>query len=133
MIRFLIQIVIFLGSAAVGLLVASLVVDGVSVNVVGFITAVVIYTVIQAVISPFLLKLAAKHASAFLGGTGLVATLIALIVASNFSDGLSISGGITTWILATLVVWLVTAIASLALPLILVKAGVQAVRERNAS
>ena len=131
MIRFLIQIAVFLASAAVGLLVASMVIEGVNVKALGFISAVVIYAVIQAVITPFLMKVAAKKASAFLGGTGLVATFLALLTASMISDGLTISGGVTTWIQATLVVWLVTAVATLMLPFLLVKAGVQRVRENR--
>lgn len=131
MIRFLIQIAVFLGSAAVGLLVASMTINGVNVKALGFISAVVIYAVIQAVITPFLMKIAAKKASAFLGGTGLVATFLALLAASQISNGLTIRGGVTTWVSVTLVVWLVTAVATLMLPYLLVKAGVQRVKENR--
>ena len=131
MMRFLIQIVVFLASAAIGILVAATLVDGVSVRPVGFITAVAIYSVIQAVISPFLMKMAARNAAAFLGGIGLLATFVALVATNLLTDGLTISGGVTTWISTTLIVWLVTAIASVTLPFILVKTGVQAARERR--
>ncbi|HMU35623.1 MAG TPA: hypothetical protein P5108_01340 [Marmoricola sp.] len=131
MIRFLIQIVVFLASAAIGLLVAATFVDGVTVKAIGFITAVAIYSVIQAVISPFLMKMAARNAAAFLGGIGLLATFVALVATNLLTDGLTISGGVTTWISTTLIVWLVTAIASVTLPFILVKTGVQAARERR--
>jgi hypothetical protein len=131
MIRFLIQTAVFLASAAIGLLAASVVVNGVEVHVFGFISAVVIYAVIQAIISPFLLKVAAKNATAFLGGTGLVASFIALLIASLVSNGLSITGGVGTWIAATIIVWLVTAIATFTLPFILVKSGVEAARAKK--
>lgn len=131
MIRLAIRTLIFLGSAAVGLLAASLILDGVTIRVTGFVAAVVVYAVIQSVISPFLTKLAATSATAFLGGTGLLASLIALIAASWIGDSLTITGGIGTWIAATVIVWVVTAVATLLLPLVLVKSGVEAARARR--
>jgi hypothetical protein len=119
-IRFLLRTAIFLGSSAIGLLVAAWLIPGVSVSVSGFITAVVIFTVAQAILSPFFLKMASRYASAFLGGIGLVSTLAALILASVFTNGLSIRG-IGSWVAATVLVWLVTALATLLLPMLLLK------------
>lgn len=120
MIRFLLRIAIFLGSSAIGLLAAAWLVPGVSVSAWGFITAVVIFAVAQAILSPFFLKMASRYASAFLGGIGLVSTLVALILASVLTHGLSIRG-IGSWIAATVVVWLVTAVATVVLPALFVK------------
>jgi hypothetical protein len=120
MVRLLLRAVVFLGSSAIGLLVAAWVVPGVSVSVVGFITAVVIFTIAQAILSPFIFKMASRYASAFLGGIGLVSTLVALILAAVLSHGLSIRG-IGSWLAATLVVWLVTALATLLLPLLIIR------------
>lgn len=120
MIRFLLRIAVFLGSSAIGLLVASLIVPGVTLRPLGFVTAVVIFTVAQAILSPFFLKMASRYASAFLGGIGLVSTLAALILASLFSSGISIRG-IGSWIAATVLVWLVTAVATLVLPVLVLK------------
>ena len=120
MIRFLLRIAVFLGSSAIGLLVASLLVPGVTLRPLGFLTAVVIFTVAQGILSPFFLKMASRYASAFLGGIGLVSTLAALILASLFSSGISIRG-IGSWIAATVLVWLVTAIATLVLPVMVLK------------
>lgn len=120
MIRFLLRIAVFLGSSAIGLLVASLIVPGVTLRPLGFLTAVVIFTVAQAILSPFFLKMASRYASAFLGGIGLLSTLAALILASLFSSGISIRG-IGSWVAATVVVWLVTAIATLILPALVLK------------
>lgn len=120
MIRFLLRIAVFLGSSAIGLLVATLIVPGVTLRPLGFITAVVIFTIAQAILSPFFLKMASRYASAFLGGIGLVSTLAALVLASLFSSGISIRG-IGSWIAATAVVWLVTAIATLVLPVLVLK------------
>ncbi len=120
MIRFLLRIAVFLGSSAIGLLVASLLVSGMTLRPLGFLTAVVIFTVAQGILSPFFLKMASRYASAFLGGIGLLSTLVALILASLFSSGISING-IASWIAATVIVWLVTAIATLVLPMLVLK------------
>ncbi|MEX3646528.1 phage holin family protein [Mycolicibacterium porcinum] len=120
MIRFLLRIAIFLGSAALGLLVAAWLVPGVSVSAWGFIATVVIFAVAQAILSPFFLTMASRYASAFLGGIGLISTLVALILASVLTRGLSISG-IGSWIAATVVVWLVTAVATVVLPALFLK------------
>ena len=120
MIRLLLRTAVFLGSAAIGLLAAAWLVPGVSVSISGFITAVVIFSVAQAILSPFFLKMASRYASAFLGGIGLVSTLAALILASVLTHGVSIRG-IGSWVLATIVVWLVTALATLLLPVLIIK------------
>ena len=120
MLRFLARAAIFFGSSAIGLLVAAWLVPGVTVRPLGFIIAVVIFTVAQAILAPFFLKMASRYASAFLGGIGLVSTLAALILASVLTSGLSIHG-IGSWVAATVVVWLVTAIATLLLPMLIVK------------
>ena len=119
--RFLLRVAVFLGSSAIGLLVASWVVPGMTLRPLGFITAVVIFTVAQAILSPFFIKMASRYASAFLGGIGLVSTFAALFLASLFSSGLSIRG-VGSWTAATVVVWLVTAIATLVLTMLVMKA-----------
>ena len=119
-IRFLLRVAVFLGSSAIGLLVAAWLVPGVSLSTWGFITAVVIFTVAQAILSPFFLKMASRYASAFLGGIGLVSTYVALLLASLLSNGLSIRG-IGSWIAATVVVWLVTAVATVVLPVLVLR------------
>ena len=120
MIRFLLRTAVFLGSAAIGLLVAAWLVPGVSVRPAGFIVAVVIFAAAQAILSPFFLKMASRYASAFIGGIGLVSTLAALFLASVLTHGLSIRG-IGSWVAATVVVWLVTALATLLLPMLVLK------------
>lgn len=123
MIRFLIRTAIFLGSAAIGILAAVWLLPEVSVSATGFVTAVVLFAVAQSLLSPFITKIATRNAPAFLGGIGLVSTFAALIVASVFG-GLSISGW-RTWILATIIVWLVTALATVLLPMVLLHDEVQ--------
>ena len=78
---------------------------------------------LRNLLAPFIATVAKRHAPAFLGGIGLVSTFVALLVASLFSN-LSIPG-VSTWILGTVVVWLVTAVATLVLPLLFVRKKVQ--------
>ncbi|MWB99151.1 phage holin family protein [Agromyces seonyuensis] len=116
MVRFLIGIGISLLSAAFGLLVASWVLPDFHLEWGGFLIAVIVFTVAQAILSPWIFNLARKYASAVLGGIGLVSTFVALLVASLFPNGIVIDG-IVTWILATLVIWIITALGAWLLPL----------------
>ncbi|TFC80572.1 hypothetical protein E3T23_08440 [Cryobacterium cheniae] len=130
MVRLLIRTVIFLGSAALGLGVASLVLDGFTLTWQGFLVTVLVFAAAQTILSPFIVKLTARNAPAFLGGVGLVSTFVALLVASVVANGLVITGW-QTWILATLVVWLVTAVATVTLPLLFLRKAVQKRSDRK--
>lgn len=121
MIRILLRALILLASAALGILAAWWLLDGsFRVSAGGFVTAVVVFTVAQSVLSPFIAKTAARYAPAFLGGIGLVSTFVALLLASLLPGGLEVSG-VRAWILGTMVVWLVTALATVLLPLVLLR------------
>jgi hypothetical protein len=125
MVVFLIRTGIYLASAALGLFVSYLLVDDVHLTVGGFVVALIIFTLAQWILTPLILRGTRRYANAFLGGVGLVSTFVALLLASIFSDGLSITGGVGPWVLATLIVWLVSAIATLVLPLIFLRNRVQ--------
>ena len=127
MIRLLISFVIQLAANALGLLVADWVLEDVKVSGTAFLVAVVIFTVVYAIAQPFLTQLALSKATALRGATALVATLIGLIITSLVSDGLSISGGLT-WLEATVIVWIVSLLGTLILPLIFVKKKVEGKR-----
>ena len=119
MIRLLIGFFIQLVSNALGLIVASWLLDDVTISGSAFLVAVVIFTVVYAIAQPFFTQMAI-NTPALRGGVALVATLVGLIVTTLVSDGLSIDGGVT-WIAATVIVWLVTAIATLVLPVLVLK------------
>jgi uncharacterized membrane protein YvlD (DUF360 family) len=116
-IRLLARAAIALGANAIGLLVAALVLDDMSLDVTGFVVAVVIFTVVFALIQPFLAVQLRRMGSAALGGVSLVATLVSLIVTDLVSDGFSISG-VGTWLAATFIVWLASLAAVLILPML---------------
>ncbi|MEA5155272.1 phage holin family protein [Raineyella sp.] len=109
MIRFLANVVVNLVVSAVAFLVAWWLVPGVVVRIGGFITAVAVFTVAQAILAPFVFNLARRYANAVLGGVGIVSTLLALLVATLVSNGLTITG-FSTWFVTALLVWLITAL-----------------------
>lgn len=130
MVVFLIRTGIFLGSSAIGLWVTSLLVDGFHLTFGGFLIAVVVFTAAQAILSPFIFKMANRYASAFMGGVGLVSTFVALLIATMFSGGLTISGGVGTWIASVVLVWLITALATWLLPMWLLRNRLREGRSR---
>lgn len=130
MIRFLISTAIALAASAIGLLVADWVLDDMSVGMSGFILAVAIFTVTTAIINPFIMKMAMKKAQALLGASALITTFVGLLVTKILSESLQIRG-LSTWLFATLVVWLASLLAAVFIPMILVKRGVQSARANN--
>jgi uncharacterized membrane protein YvlD (DUF360 family) len=117
MIRLIVRTGILLAANAIGLIVASLVLDGFEIDVTGFIVALVIFTVTLALMTPFLASTLRRNqsSSAALGGVALIATFVALLITDLLSDGLSVSG-IGTWIAATVIVWLGSLLAVFILP-----------------
>jgi Mycobacterial 4 TMS phage holin, superfamily IV len=107
--------VVLLGSWAIGLLVAAWVVPHVVVSLSGFIVAVVLFSVAQAILSLVIARLPHGYASLLLGGTGLVLTFVALSLAALLTHGVTIRG-VASWIAATIVVWLVTTVGAISLP-----------------
>ena len=115
MIRLLVRTLIALVANAVGLIVAALVLDDVQLDATSFVVAVVIFTIVFALLQPFLAVQFRRMGSGVIGAVALIATLVSLIVTDLLTDGLSISG-VTTWILAALIVWLAALVAALLLP-----------------
>jgi uncharacterized membrane protein YvlD (DUF360 family) len=127
-IRFLLRLAISVGAAAVGLVVAASLLDKMSLDVVSLIVTAAIFAVLSGLLGPFVVSLALRNVPAIMGGIGLVTTFLALLVTDLITDGLSISG-LSTWVIATLIVWASTLIATLLLPWILIRAGVEALRD----
>lgn len=128
MITFLIRAAIFLVSAFIGLVVADLILPGFSLHWGdwwGIVLAVVIFAVLQSVLAPWLFTITRRHASALVGGIGLLSTFVALLIAVLVpAAGIGIDGPVA-WIIGTLVVWLVTALATVLLPPLFLKKAVQ--------
>ena len=115
MIRVIVRTAVMLLANAVGLIVASLVLDGMDIDVTSFIVAVLIFTVVLALMTPFMASQLRRSRSSALGGVALIATLISLIVTDLVSDGFSIDG-VGTWIAAAVIVWVASLLAAFILP-----------------
>lgn len=115
MIRLIVRTAVLLVANAIGLIVAASVLDGMNLDVAGFIVAVAVFTLALALLQPFIASQLRRRGSAALGGVALIATLAALIITTILTDGLSIRGA-GTWIAASVIVWAAALIAAFVLP-----------------
>lgn len=130
MIRLVATAVVTLIADAIALVVAAQVLDDMSLSTGGFALAVVLFAATGLLIQPLLRQVAITNAPALLGSTALVATLVSLIVTALVSDGLQISGGVT-WVLATIIVWVVALVARMLLPLVIFKKALASQRSSS--
>ena len=112
--------VVALIADAIGLLVAAALVDGVRIDPLGFVVAVLVFAVVDVLFQPLFRQMAFKRSPALLGSTALVATIVSFVVTATFTDGLSVSGG-SAWFFGRLVVWAVALVAELLLPFVIFK------------
>jgi len=115
LIRFIVRTAIALVANAIGLLVAAALLEGVQLDLGGFVVAVIVFTVVYALMQPFLASQLRRGGSSALGGVSLIASLIGLIVTDIVSDGLSIDG-LGAWIAAAVIVWAGALLAAFILP-----------------
>jgi putative membrane protein len=120
MIRLLISIGIRLLANTIGLLIAAVVLDGMTIDGAAFVVAVVIFTAVEVIAEPLVRQAAERNVRALSGGVALVATFVGLLVTDLVSDGLSIDGW-STWLFPTVIVWVGALLAALILPIFLVK------------
>lgn len=130
MLRFLATTVLTLLGNALGLLIASWLIEDFHVTVAGFIWSVVFFTITQLILAPFVLSMSLRYVPALRGGIALVTTFIVLILTTLFTGGVTIDG-LTAWILAPLVIWLVSVLAGVLLPLFLFKKALGNVKEKR--
>jgi uncharacterized membrane protein YvlD (DUF360 family) len=126
----IVSFAIHLAANAVGLLVANLVLDDLTISAGPFLWAVLIFTVVETFAGPLIMKIALQNAKGLMGGIALVVTFVGLLVTEIIADGFDING-VSTWIAATVIVWLAAMLAGLIIPVILVKRGVESARARN--
>ncbi|GAA4722923.1 hypothetical protein GCM10023216_10360 [Isoptericola chiayiensis] len=133
MIRLLARTVIFLLGAAIGIVLTDLLFsafdwqtfDVVWGNPLAFVLAVVIFALAQAILSPFLAKVARNNAPTLVGAVGLISTYVALLIATLVApEGLDIAGW-QGWIIAPIIVWLVTMLATFLLPAVMLKEALE--------
>jgi hypothetical protein len=121
---FLIRAVTFIVSAAVGLIIADLFLEGFHIrwgDWWGFVLAVLIFALIQSVLAPLASRLTRRHAPALLGGIGILSTFISIVIVVLIPGaGIGISQPLA-WVVAPLIVWIVTAVATWLVPPLFIK------------
>ncbi|MFS0912358.1 hypothetical protein AB3M89_11230 [Microbacterium sp. 179-I 3D2 NHS] len=122
----------YLVSAGLGLIVADAVLPGFRIQWDqwwGFLVCIVVFAVLQSVLAPWVSRLADRYAPVLMGGIGIFSTLIALIVVVLLPIGGLRIVDLTGWLLGAVIVWLVTALGSVLLPLVLLRRRDEAKRE----
>jgi uncharacterized membrane protein YvlD (DUF360 family) len=129
MLRFLVNTAVYFTAAAIGLIIADVVLDDMSiVYPVGFVVAALIFGVIQAVLAPFFLSVAEKSAALLTSGVGLFTAFVALVLTTLISDDLTIEGALT-WLLAALIIWLASMFATFILKVTVAKKVIREIRD----
>jgi hypothetical protein len=128
MIRLIASLVLEVLANAVGLLAASWILrPDFSIDPIGFITVVAIFTAARFILAPLMTKLSMHYARVLVGGISLVTIMVSFFVTSVLTKHLVITG-LSTWVLAALIVWVFGVIAMLLLPLVIFKKTLMAVR-----
>lgn len=113
--NFLVGVGLRLATSAVAIVLAAVILPGFHLHFFGFLTAVVVFTVAQTVVAGIAGKMTREHTPIVSGVASLISTFMALLIANGFSWGISIYT-LRAWVLATLIVWVVTAAGALILP-----------------
>ncbi len=134
MITLLFRALMYLVSAGLGLIVADLVLEGFQIEWDkwwGFVVCIVIFAILQSVLAPWVSKIADRYAPVLMGGIGIFSTLISLIIVVLLPIGGLRIVDLTGWLLGSVIVWLITALGSVLLPLIFLRKKVDKVRSRR--
>lgn len=118
MVRFLASTALYVLANAVGLLAAGYLLEGMTLQPFGFVVSVLIFTAVQTLLGPFVVKMAIQYAPALRGGIALVTTFVSLLLTTLLTDSLRIQG-VMTWVLAPFIVWAFVLVAAILLPLVL--------------
>ncbi len=118
--RFLVSTAALLVGNTVGLLLASLILDGFSIKPLALVIVVVVFTAVVVIASPLITSLSQKNMPQLMGGVALVTTFVGLWLTDLIVAGFEI-GGLTNWLLGTVIVWLGALIAGVLLPIYVFK------------
>jgi hypothetical protein len=103
-VRIIARIAVGLVTSAIALAVAWLLLDDFDMDIVAFPVVVVIFTVVGAFTHPVIEAMIEKNVQLLASFVGLVVAFLTLLITDVISSDLSISG-VTTWVLASLIVW----------------------------
>ena len=134
MITLLFRGLMYVVSAGLGLTVADALLAGFQIQWDkwwGFVICILIFAILQSVLAPWVSKLADRYAPVLMGGIGIFSTLIALVIVVLLPIGGLRIVDLTGWLLGSVIVWLITALGSVLLPLIFLKRKGEAKESRR--
>ncbi|KQR45199.1 hypothetical protein ASF87_13115 [Microbacterium sp. Leaf161] len=134
MITLLFRALMYLVSAGLGLIAADLLLEGFQIEWDkwwGFVICIVIFAILQSVLAPWVSRMADRYAPVLMGGIGIFSTLIALVIVVLLPIGGLRIVDLSGWMLGSVIVWLITALGSVLLPLIFLRKKVDKVRSRR--
>ena len=120
MVRFLASTALTLLGNAAGLIIAALLLPDFHIQPLGFVVSVLFFTAVEVLLSPFIFKMSLRYVPALRGGIALVTTFVGLVLTALFTNGLSIDG-VTTWVIAPLIIWVSAVLAGVVLPMFMFK------------
>lgn len=118
---------LYLLCTGAGLLLAALLLAGFVLPWTAFFVAVVLMSVLLAVIAPILRKMAEQRLPQLMGGFALIAVFLSLLVTSVLVPGMQITS-LGAWLGATGLVWIGSLVASFLLPLLVFRNAAPAPR-----
>ena len=124
----------YLVSAGLGLVAADLLLEGFQIEWDkwwGFVVCIVIFAILQSVLAPWVSRMADRYAPVLMGGIGIFSTLISLVIVVLLPIGGLRIVDLSGWLLGSVIVWLITALGSVLLPLVFLRKKVDKARSRR--
>jgi hypothetical protein len=107
--RWGIRLVTSFAGIAVGIVVSAILLDDFSIDPGALVVSTILFWIVHLVVQFLALRVLVRQPSVALAGLlALASTIVALIVVNILVSGMSIHG-ISTYVLATLIIWLATA------------------------
>src|SRR3954468_17011790 len=109
--RWGIRIVASLIGIAAGIIISVALLDDFSASTAGIVEATIVFWIVHIVVNFFALKVLIRQPSVAVAGLlALASTIVSLIIVNIIVSDISIRGA-TTYVLATLIIWITTAVA----------------------
>ena len=125
MVRMLTSAVIYILANAVALFVTSLVLGASFIlTFKGFVVATLLLSVVEALAGPLITRMSERRFPALSGSVALITTFVGLWITTVAVGGMEIHG-LSTWLLATILVWAIALIASFFIAKYLIKQAVE--------
>lgn len=118
--RLVLSVLLQLVANAIAIVVAAAILENMTLDASGFFIAVGVFTLISIIVSPMIRQAAITKSPAILGSSALIVSLLALIGTVILTDGMQIRG-LSTWVLAAVIVWFAGMVATFLLPFVIFK------------